>query len=157
MMDGARTAEQKALCVLIGLLGLRVSEALGCEFDHFDLNNMTLTVRGKGDKTRTIPVSDEVWEHLIDRVAELRRSRTERFVTYTDRGARKALTVLGEKVGLTRHVSSHDLRATFATAAYDKSLDLRAVQELLGHASSQTTEVYTGVQMLTMREAAKVL
>ena len=52
--------------------------------------------------------------------------------------------LLGRLV-LSRRVASHDLRATFATAAYNKSLNLRAVQRLLGHASSAQTEVYTGV------------
>lgn len=156
MLAVARTPEQKALCSLTGLMGLRVSEALSVMLADFDHSAATLTVRGKGDKTRTVPVSPRAWENLVPRMVELMTLGEQRLVSLSDRGARIVITTLGQKAGLSRSISSHDMRATFATAAYDKSLDIRAVQELLGHGSSQTTEIYTGVRLDTMREAANL-
>jgi site-specific recombinase XerD len=74
-------------------------------------------------------------------------------VGINERHARKVITSLGAKIGLERRISSHDLRATFATAVYDKTMDIRLVQELIGHATSAQTEVYIGVNLDKMREA----
>lgn len=165
MIARTRNSQHKALCALTGLLGLRVGEAITVRPCDFNVSEMTLTVRGKGDKTRVVPVSDYAWQCIRLQyskriVGDGRRSFDAGYqlplVSLTNRGARKAITRHAKNAGLSRHVASHDMRATFATAAYQKSKDLRAVQELLGHASSVQTQVYTGVSMSTMREAADV-
>jgi site-specific recombinase XerD len=154
MADVAENARQQALVSFCGLAGLRVAEALDATPAWIDAAAMTLTVWGKGDRQRTIPLSVKAWLRLAPAVGEAIVQPRERIVSYSDRAAREAITRLGKKAGLSRNISSHDLRATFATAAYDKSKDLRAVQELLGHGSSKTTELYTGVSMENMRGAA---
>lgn len=155
MLTFCTESQERAVVALCGLCGLRVSEACAVVPNDFNLNIMTLTVRGKGDKTRVIPVSDEAWMQLAwpHRTATL-MSRT--LVGWQQRFARQVIRRIGV-ASLGHPVASHDLRATFATAAYEKTKDLRTVQELMGHADSKTTEVYTGVSMEAMRKAANVL
>lgn len=148
--------KQKALLALCGLCGCRVGEALAVRPSHFDLNTMQLTIRGKGDKTRRVPVSPEAWEVLSHPVALAFVSGDALVVGLTDRFARRVVTDLGVKAQLKRSISSHDLRATFATAVYDKTKDVRLVQILLGHASSDTTQLYLGIDQAKLTEAVKL-
>ncbi len=155
MIARTRNPLHKALITLTGLMGLRVDEAIHVLPEHFDLIEMTLKIRGKGDKTRVIPISDVAWSHLHGRYIDACAADAA-MVPYTNSGARKAITRHGRNAGLSRPISSHDMRATLATAAYRNSKDLRAVQELLGHADARTTQVYTEVSMESMRSAVNV-
>lgn len=155
MIAKAKNYEQEALVSLIGFVGCRVGEALSLTVDHFDTSEMMLTIRGKGDKTRIVPVSQHAWTHIQSAWVLALNKSDRRIISYKDRFARQIITNLGVRAGLQRPVSSHDLRATFATAAYDKTRDIRLVQELLGHASSQTTEIYTGVTEAALKEAVE--
>lgn len=148
-----KNEKQKALIALCGLCGCRVAEALAVMPGDFNLSTMTLTVHGKGDKQRIVPVSDMAWSILATPVTRAFCEGDRPVVGLQDRFARRVITRLGVRAGLRRHISSHDLRATFATEVYNKTLDLRLTQELLGHSSSQTTELYTGVTQAKMREA----
>lgn len=156
MISHGRNEEQKALVALCGLVGCRVSEALSVRPGDFNLDEMTLSIRGKGDRTRVVPVSESAWSVLCNPVARAILNGSSTVVSYHDRFARKTITNMGIASGLARRVASHDLRATFATAAYNQSNNLRVVQELLGHSSSQTTETYTQVRMDQMRKAAEL-
>lgn len=153
MIDHAKNCEQRALIALGGLAGCRINESLSATLNWINLNEMTLTIRGKGDKTRTVPIGPQAWQHMQDAYVMAHTKADKRLVSYKDRFARQIVSNLGARAGLVRPVSSHDLRATFATAVYDDTLNLRLVQELLGHASSETTEIYTGIGMASMREA----
>jgi site-specific recombinase XerD len=155
LIAAANKDEHRALIALCGFLGCRVAEALTIRPSDFDLNEMMLTIRGKGDKTRIVPVSNQAWQVLAMPVTKAMVEGRE-VVGCKDRFARRIITDLGVKAGLRRHISSHDLRATFATAIYDKTLDIRVTQELLGHSSSQTTELYTNVTLDTMRKAVEL-
>lgn len=156
LIEAARQENQIALVALCGLCGLRVAEALSVRPSHFNHDTRTLSVRGKGDKTRIVPVSELAWHYLAAPVTRAFLDSDRQVVGLKDRFARRVITDLGVRAGLQRHISSHDLRATFATAVYDKTLDLRVTQELLGHSSSQTTELYTGVTMSKMRGAVEL-
>ena len=138
-----------ALVALCGFQGLRIHEALGVTVHDFDFENRTLTVHGKGDKTRVIPVFDKPFQMLVGAYVEAVNG-DGRLINYSNRGARKAIKRIGQRAGL-GDISSHQLRSTFGTEGYRKTKDLRMVQDLLGHASSQTTEVYTHVDMDSMR------
>ena len=153
MIAKAKNYEQEALVALIGFVGCRVGEALNLQASHFDVQAMQLTIRGKGDKTRIVPVSQHAWLHIQSAWVLALDKDDHKIISYKDRFARQIITNLAKKAGLQRAVSSHDLRATFATAAYDKTGNIRLVQELLGHASSQTTEIYTGVTDAALKEA----
>lgn len=157
MIDRTRNPLHKALLAMNGLMGLRIDECINITPVHFDTDNMTLTVRGKGDKTRVIPISDRAWKYLVDQYTYcVQIDPGQRLVPYSNRGARAAISRHGRNAGLSRHVASHDLRATALTASYEKTKDLRAVQELAGHADPKTTMIYTGVSMTAMREAANL-
>lgn len=153
MLELAKNNRQRALVALCGLAGLRVAEALSVTPMWFNTGDMTLTIRGKGDKTRVVPLSARAWQEIAPAVSDAILDGRVTVVDYKDRFARTLIRNLGKRAGLRRPVASHDLRATFATAAYDRSLDLRAVQELLGHANSKQTEVYTEVPIHRMRGA----
>jgi integrase/recombinase XerC len=156
MIEAARNDEQRALIALTGMCGLRITEAREVDpVADFDLQEMTLSVRGKGDRTRVVPISKEAWSIMCPRVIEARINGEPTVITFTDRYARDIISSLGVRAKVKRPVSSHDMRATFATLAYNHSGgDIRAVQELLGHASVVQTQLYTGVTMEGMRLAA---
>lgn len=145
MIAVARKPEHAALVALCGLCGCRVAEALAVRPSDFNLETMMLLIRGKGDKQREVPVSNLAWRFLQNSVARAMIAGDIPVVGLKDRFARRVITSLGVKAELNRHVASHDLRATFATAVYDKTLDQRLVQELLGHSNGSTTEIYIAV------------
>lgn len=153
MIEQAKNHEQAALVAFGGEVGCRISESLSIQTSSFDLHDMLLTIRGKGDKTRTVPISERAWDHLMPAYALAMSKPDKRLVSYKDRFARQIVTNLGARAKLQRPVSSHDLRATFATALLDSGANIRVVQEVLGHASSETTEIYTGVTLDAMRKA----
>lgn len=166
MIKSTRNPRHRALCALTGLLGLRVNEAINVRADDFTtrtvmIDGQPITVRelrvvyGKGGRQRDVPVSDAVWAHLERAVMIAPPGRP--IVPLTNRGARAAITRHGRNAKLSRRVSSHDMRATLATAAYDNSKDLRAVQEVLGHANSKTTQVYTNVSTIGKINALAVV
>lgn len=155
MIQSTRNPRHKALCTLTGLMGLRVAEAIAVRPEHFDHEHDLLVVRGKGDKVRHVPVTRTAWKFLKTAHKHASVSGTT-LVRLSDRGARASVSRHAKRAGLSRHVSSHDMRATFATAAYEKGHDLRAVQELLGHSDSKTTQIYTRVSMNAKRAAAEV-
>lgn len=162
-MDGIRriieatdNEKQRALVALCGYVGCRVAEALQVKPSDFDLRNMKLTIRGKGDKTRVVPVSQRAWEVLAGSIGRAFVSGDAEVVGLRDRFARRVITELGEKAGLKRRIASHDLRATLATYVYDKTRNFRLVQEIMGHASSKTTELYIGVEFEAIRGAMEI-
>lgn len=156
MIASAKNIEQAAIIGLCGFAGLRIGEALTVSTDSIDLPYMTLTVRGKGDKTRTVPLSHHAWSTISSAYVMAAVKPDKKLVSYQDRFARRIVTQLGKRASLARPVSSHDLRATFATAVYDQTPNLRLVQELLGHSSSSTTETYTGVLNSQLRSAVEI-
>lgn len=161
MVDWARSPHHKALVILVGLLGCRVSEARSVKVTDFDdaSGDIVLTVRGKGDKTRLIPVDPKVM-HLLDPALVAARDDPTTLgflVPIGDRAARRAWTRIGKRASLTRATATHDGRMTAGTAFYDRAKDIRAVQELLGHSSVATTEGYTGISMAKLKHSASVL
>lgn len=151
MCEWANDPNKKALFALQGMAGLRVSEARSITSDSIDVQDMMLRVRGKGDKTRLVPISKSAWPYIAEAFL-ISQETGSPIVNLSDRGARKAVTAAGRALGFKREIASHDLRATGATHLYDKTKDIRVVQEFLGHSSSVTTQLYTGVSMDSMRK-----
>lgn len=156
MCDCARRPEHAALVALGGLVGCRISESITVRPTDFDISAMLLTIRGKGDRTRTVPVSSLAWTYLAPVYTDRFLYQRLPLLPFQDRFARHLITDLGSRANLSRPVSSHDLRATFATMVHDKTNNVRLVQELLGHASVNTTQVYTMIQMTSMRMAVEL-
>jgi site-specific recombinase XerD len=163
MIECATKLEHKALIALCGRMGCRIQEALDITADDFDLRANVLRIRGKGDVTRFVPISEKAWAILAQPTVLAMASRTP-LVTLHERYARKIITDTaarvrllneeGDLVPLKRHVSSHDLRATFATAIYDESnRNIRLVQILLGHRLVTTTQIYVGVDATALQTA----
>jgi len=158
----------KALLEVLYGTGARISEAVGLDVDDLDLVDGTVLLRGKGGKERLVPVGSYAGEALE---AWLVRGRPLVAAQATDprgsggalflnaRGGRlsrqSAWTVLNrtaERAGITRDVSPHTMRHSFATHLLDGGADVRVVQELLGHASVTTTQIYTMVTVDNLRE-----
>lgn len=155
MLDLCKTDKHRCLVALLGLEGLRISEALLLRPSDIDVSNMTITVWGKGDKQRIIPITKRAWEYIAPQLIVAMMNSQERLVPFSDRGARNFITELGRLAGIPTPVASHDLRATFATLAYRHSRDIRAVQGWLGHASINTTQIYVQSDMERMRAAGE--
>ncbi len=158
----------RALLELLYAAGLRVSEALGLDGDDLDLDGGSVRVVGKGDREREVPVGDVAigWLRRYLRtgrpaLAAADRARTARGgpVFLSDRGRRLgrnhawfAVKRAAAAAGLGAHVSPHTLRHSYATHLLEGGADLRVVQELLGHASISTTQIYTHLTGERIRE-----
>ena len=156
MIQATDNLEHRVLVALCGLCGLRISETLTIRASSIDPHTQTLTVTGKGDKTRRVPISDAAWEILEEAYCRSFLDEDRAFVGIGNRSARRTVTSLGRRAGLVRRVASHDLRATFATNLLKKGVNLRIIQELLGHSSIAVTEAYLGVTNDEMKAAVNL-
>lgn len=147
--------EQTALIALCGLCGLRVAEALRTRPSDIDLGRRKLTVRGKGDKVRQVPISTAALTYMAGAYGEAFPG-DDQLVRLEERYARGRVTLIAKHAGISRPVASHDLRATFATTIYRRTKDIRLVQRLLGHASVVTTQLYIGIHDDDMRQAVEI-
>lgn len=142
------------LVALQGLAGLRVTEARLLRREDIDAVRNEIVVKGKGEKTRRIPISKELGAY-IDAMPD-----AGRLVNLSDAGARAAITRIAKMANVDSSdgspVTSHDLRATFATAVYEKTKDILLVSRLLGHASVVTTQVYLGLGTETLKDAVEL-
>ena len=150
----------RALVELMYSTGSRVSEIVGLDLDEVDDSGL-MRVRGKGSKERLVPVGSYA-KAALD--AYLVRSRpvlssrgSARALFLNQRGARLSRQSIWEIIqkaaeGLGKEVSPHSLRHSFATHLLEGGADVRVVQELLGHASVTTTQIYTMVSVDTLRE-----
>jgi integrase/recombinase XerC len=147
--------------------GLRVSELVGLNAEDLDLAAEALHVRGKGKKERIVPLGSHALGAIARYLEMLRQeprfagqdnSRKPLFVNkhggrLSSRSVRRKLDKYLKQVGLDPTISPHTLRHTFATHLLDNGADLRSVQELLGHQSLSTTQVYTHLTTGRVQEA----
>jgi integrase/recombinase XerC len=152
--EGAELMRDAAMFELLYSSGLRRAELIALNVDdgRLDLRQGEVTVTGKGARTRTVPVGAKAREALrrwIDARQQL-AVPGERALFVGSRGRRIGASLVGARLkawarrrGLTERVHPHMLRHSFATHLLQSSQDLRAVQELLGHSSISTTQVYT--------------
>ena len=140
-----------ALFELIYSCGLRVSETVGLDIDSFDFANAEVRVLGKGNKERILPVGQAALKALNSYLQERGRGDVgavflnHRGSRLTVRSVQRGLKQRLRQLGLPADVTPHALRHSFATHLLDAGADLRAIQELLGHASLSTTQRYTQV------------
>jgi integrase/recombinase XerD len=143
--------------------GLRVSELVGLDVDDVDLQDGSVRVLGKGSKEREVPLGryarDAIGAYLTRVRPEFASARSRSALFLNRRGGRltrqsvaKILARQTRLAGVRAHVSPHVLRHSFATHLLDGGADVRVVQELLGHASVATTQVYTLVTKEHLRE-----
>lgn len=137
--------------------GLRVSELVGLKLSNLYLDVEFIKVEGKGNKERLIPIGSQAIKYLKIYINEVRphikvKSGQEDFVFLNKRGAALSRVMvfivikdLAKKIGLQKNISPHTFRHSFASHLVEGGADLRAVQDMLGHESITTTEIYTHI------------
>ena len=174
--DGPLTLRNRALLELLYSTGARISEAVGLDVDDVDTHARSVLLRGKGGKQRLVPVGRPALAALDAYLVRGRPDLARRgrgagsspgrsapapggAIFLNARGGRlsrqsawQVLQDAAERAGITAAVSPHTLRHSFATHLLDGGADVRVVQELLGHASVTTTQIYTLVTVNALRE-----
>ncbi|MEK7095992.1 MAG: site-specific tyrosine recombinase/integron integrase [Patescibacteria group bacterium] len=150
----------RAIVELLFSSGLRVSELVGLDRDHISLKRREFMVRGKGQKDRPIFISPEAadWiQHYLDRRQDntkplfIRYAGSKKvdlsgnFHRLTARSVQRLIANYALKAGITKHVTPHVLRHSFATDLLVNGADIRAIQAMLGHSNIATTQIYTHV------------
>jgi integrase/recombinase XerD len=158
-----RGLRDKALIELLYATGLRVSELLALKAADVNLDGGYLTCVGKGDKERLVPLGDSAALWVRRYIAEGRPSlvkgrKTSWLFVNANAGTQlsrvgfwKLLKEYGIKAGVSRDLSPHVLRHSFATHLLDRGADLRSIQMMLGHADLSTTQIYTHVLEARLR------
>jgi site-specific recombinase XerD len=163
LLQCALSARDQAILLLMLDAGLRLTEVSRLVRSDVELQRRTVLVRGKGDKERIVPLSDRLHEALETWIYENTGDgpAAPLFPGYKGslkpRGIGYIIERIGEKAGLEQHLSPHCLRHTFATRLLRRDVNLRVVQDLLGHANLTTTQIYTHVVAADMAEAIQKL
>jgi len=161
--DGPRPQRDRAILEVLYAGGLRISELVGLDLGDVDLYDGLVRVMGKGSKERVVPLGrsarEAVGDYLTTGRPELSGARTRESALFlnarggrlTRQGAWLIVRAAGERAGLQGRLFPHVLRHSCATHMLDHGADIRVVQELLGHASLSTTQVYTKVSPERLR------
>ncbi len=166
-LSTAEDRRDRAMLELLYASGLRISELLGLSLSQIDLGLGTLRVFGKGSKERIVPMGQAAREALIDYLEEARplllKGRSARAVFVSRRGTAltrqgcwKLLRQRAARAGITKAISPHMLRHSFATHLLAGGADLRAVQAMLGHANIATTQIYTEVERGRLKDVHRL-
>ena len=160
-LDSEQGLRDRAIIELLFSSGLRVSELVNLNRDHINLKRREFMVRGKGQKDRPVFVSQHAAEHVENYLQARQDSLPALFLNYSRRSTKpttsgdyrrlsarsiqRMISHYARLAGITKHVSPHTMRHSFATDLLMNGADLRSVQSLLGHSSISTTQVYTHV------------
>ena len=153
----------RAIIEVLFSCGLRVSELINLKLSNLYLDEQYIRVFGKGSKERLVPISPKAIRELqnwfIDRNLMNIKPGEEDYVFLNRRGAHLTRVMVlimikqqAVQAGITKTISPHTLRHSFATALLEGGADLRAIQAMLGHESIGTTEIYTHIDMSTLRQ-----
>jgi len=155
----------KAILETLYACGLRVTELTNLQLSDLHLNQQIILVTGKGNKQRIVPIGKKARKQLLTYIRQVRihitpRKEAENIVFLNQRGGQLSrqmifliIKKLVEEAGIHKKVSPHTFRHSFATHLIRNGADLRAVQELLGHVSINTTEIYTHLNDTDLRDA----
>ena len=164
--DKFTAQRDRAILELLYSSGIRVSELCGLNLDDTDLKEGLIKVRGKGNKERIVPVGQKAKEALkkylaIRQIMRLKKKLiaddTPLFINnrgkrLSDRQVRRIVDKYAKAIGVLERIGPHTLRHTFASHLLMEGADLRVIQELLGHASLSTTQIYTHVDLKHLME-----
>jgi integrase/recombinase XerC len=148
--ESALDRRNTAIVAFLYGTGARVSEMIGMDLGAIDFRTGLVSLKGKGEKTRLVPAGSFVLNRIKDWL-DVRQASSEAVFTslsgkrLTARHIRNILDAAIKKVSLNMRLSPHNIRHSFATHLLDKGVDVRVVQELLGHVSLSTTQIYTHV------------
>ncbi len=150
LIESAPTEQTRLMIQLLYAAGLRVSELVKLRYE--DIQDGTVHVRsGKGQKDRITILPESLAKQLTGQGAVFGDG------TMTTRNVQQAVKNAAEVAGLTKHVTPHVLRHSFATHLLEQGTDIRVIQELLGHSNLQTTQIYTHVSRDTLRNVKSPL
>ncbi len=146
----------KALFLLLYSSGIRISECVNLKLNNINKDQKTVKVLGKGNKERIVPISEQTYTSLMYYIntqrESLKKVNSEDYLflnkdgnPITDRGVRYITTNICNKAGLYSNISPHKFRHTLATSLLNSGMDLRIIQEILGHESLVTTQKYTHI------------
>jgi len=165
-LSKAEGERNKAMLETLYSCGLRVSELVGLQVSKLMLDEGFVVVVGKGDKERIVPIGSVAIKHIKIYIESIRnhmhniKKESEDILFLNRRGGQLTRVMvftiikqLAEKIGLEKTVSPHTFRHSFATHLVEGGADLRAVQEMLGHESITTTEIYTHLDREYLRQA----
>lgn len=151
----------KTILLLLYHSGLRVSELCALRFSHLYLDERWIRIMGKGSKERMVPISFEsqkALKHYLNTIRPRWDLHHSDFVFINKKGmtiSRQYIHTMikyrSKEMGVTENISAHSLRHRFATSFLEAGVDLRYIQELLGHSDIATTQIYTHVNVKTMR------
>lgn len=159
-LDSIHGLRDRAILELLFSSGLRVSELVNLNREHINLKRREFTVRGKGQKDRPIFISQAAAHWLSLYLAERKDNTKPLFMRYsgrkqvdltgnyhrlTARSIQRLVARYALLAGITKHVSPHTLRHSFATDLLMNGADIRSVQEMLGHSNIATTQIYTHI------------
>lgn len=161
--DTVQGIRDHAIMEILYSTGIRVSELVNIKIGDIDFSNRTIRILGKGSKERIViygHVCANVLDNYLNNSRELIKNSglTDYLILnlngkkLTDRSVRDIINKYMSKTSIQKHISPHTLRHTFATHLLDNGADLKAVQELLGHADLGTTQIYTHVSNERLRE-----
>ena len=153
----------RAIIEVLFSCGLRVSELVTLKLTNLYIDERYVRVLGKGSKERLVPISSKALKELdlwfVDRKQMKIKPGEEDYVFLNRRGAHLTRTMIlimikqqAVEAGIKKTISPHTLRHSFATALLEGGADLRAIQVMLGHESIGTTEIYTHIDMSTLRQ-----
>jgi tyrosine recombinase XerC len=153
----------RAMLELAYSSGLRCSELVALDIDSIDFESETVRVRGKGEKERIVPLGEPAQRavtHYVERARSALADDRSEALLLSKSGRRLSPSDVTRRLGrwvdeaaIAGRVSPHSLRHSFATHMLEGGADLRSIQELLGHASISTTQIYTRVEPGRLREA----
>ena len=164
LINAIDNLKHKTIIMLAYGCGLRVSELVNLQISNLHLKDDYIKVTGKGDKERLVPIGNRAKKLVADYVKTTRshikiKKGSEDIVYLNNRGAKLSRVMvfyiikdLVEKAGIKKVLSPHTFRHSFATHLVEGGADLRAVQEMLGHESITTTEIYTHIDRQFLRD-----
>ena len=166
--SGLVALRDAAVLELLFSTGMRVSELSNLKIEQINLKRDEFTVRGKGDKPRIVFLSSTAKDSLKAYLSKRRDMSEYLFVSHdrakggrdnagplTPRSIQRLVERYSKAAGITKHITPHTLRHTFATDLLMNGADIRSVQSLLGHASITTTQIYTHITNKKMKEVHK--
>ncbi|NPA38275.1 MAG: tyrosine-type recombinase/integrase [Candidatus Nanohaloarchaeota archaeon] len=162
LFDAADSEKKKLILMVLYATGLRVSELINLKVKDIDFNNKLIkVVGGKGQKDRVVTVSDKLLKRLYDYVktkdpdehvflSKYGKPLTPRYIQYLVKD-------LSVAAGITKDVTPHVLRHSYATHLLESGANIRVIQELLGHSNLQTTQIYTKVSLSELKKVTNPL
>ena len=138
--------------------GMRVSEVSNLKIKNIDLKSHTIYILGKGSKERIMCIANKNIANLINQYLSLRNTTSDYLLTnklgnnYSDQSIRNMVNSYAKAAGVEIHITPHMFRHTFATALLDEDVNIRYIQQLLGHSSIVTTQIYTHISTNKIRK-----